>query len=988
MCRGADSRIENNLTCMKMKLNFGHKALGWLLVFFLHIGVAYAQGTISGEVKDNNGLPVVGANVSIQGTTKGSLTDAAGKYLIANVQPGKYILVMSFIGYKTVKQEITVEGATATANFATEEDLMSLDEVIVTGTFDERTKLESSVAISTLNLKAIAMRAPQGTGDLLQAVPGVWVDNSAGEVGNRVVARGVAPVGNQNIGFQYVSLQEEGLPIMGSQIGFAVVDMFHRADLTVNRLEAIRGGSSSIASANSPGGIFNFMSKTGGPQFGGSARLQGGVFNNGKSIYRADLELGGPIANGWSYHVGGFYRVDQGARNMDFNANQGGQFKANIGKIFQRGQFRVHGKYLNDRNTFFKEIPLNPNDFSQGYGGFDIINSSTFLNVQATIPDATQFTREVPFNQLPTRTFDPSKGIQNRSWAAGAQFDYDLGSGWGLNLNAKYSDFNQNYLQYQGNITMSVVPGAADPGYAQFGSGAYPNIPGPVPGFLSPTYTDARTGEVLARVVNGQLDPNTPNRLGRYIFATAPLNMRNQIQDFQGMAKINKHAGQHNLTLGWYTANTQIQTRWFVDGLASSFDQRPLRITFPFAGQTVQATDPNGFLLWSGLAYTVTDMTSRINAFFINDLWEVSDKFNIDLGLRYEIVNHRGTKQGWIPGSAVTAGQPGLAALGGLDRNPLTAYDLGTRLFNGGTPSYPWNETYNYLSASLGFNLKLNDQNALYLRGSRGNKAPELDYYANNFVNVPIQRGVVETVTQAELGYKLSSKKVSATVTGFFSYQDNVLLQLFISAGANSFFTEPTFNATRTLGLEIETIWQPVKEFNLRFSSTLQDPRFARLTYQNVNRSTDRTRFFNEDFAGNRVDFLPTVMFDITPTVKVGKFSPYLNYRFFGQRFANRRNTIELPAYGVLGAGIMAEFGKLNVGIQGTNLLNSTGLLNFGGYGAFSSTGEDLAVGGIRNPQGQILSNSDITALNAANNPIWMRPILGRQLLLSLTYSF
>lgn len=971
---------------MKMKNNHTLRRILMLLILLLVTAtMAYAQQNISGEVKDKSGNAVIGANVSLQGTTKGALTDASGKFTIAGVAPGKYTLVMSFIGYKTVRQEVEVGSSPVTVSISTEEDLLSLDEVVVTGAFDERTKLESSVAITTLSPKLMDMRAPRGTGDLLQAVPGVWVDNSAGEVGNRVITRGVTPVGNQNIGFQYVSLQEEGLPVMASQLGFAVIDMFHRNDLTVARMEGIRGGSASIAVANAPGGIFNFISKTGGLKTAGSARLQTGIHNNGKMLYRADLEVGGPIANGWSYHVGGFYRIDEGARTMDFNANQGGQFKANISKNFARGQFRLYGKYLNDRNTFFKEIPLTA-DMKSGYGGFDIINSTTFLNLRTTIPDASRFRPEIPFDQLPTRTFDASKGITNKSFAFGANFDYDLGNNWGLSLAAKVSDFDQNYLQYQGNVTMSVVPSAADPGYGQFGAGAYPAIGSPIPGFLSPTYFDARTGEVLARVINGQLDPNTPNRLGRYLFATAPLNMNNQIGDVQGIVRLNKQAGKHNLTLGWYTGRTSMQTRWFVDGIAASFDGRPVRITFPFAGQTVQATDPNGFLLWSGLAYTVTDMKSNINAFFANDLWKVNDKLNIDLGLRFESVNHSGTKEGWRGGSTVTAGLPGLAALGGLDRNPLTSYDLGTRLYNGVT--YNWNETYNYFSGSLGINYKISDKSATYVRFSRGNKAPELDYYANNFVNVPIQRGVIETVTQAEVGYKITSQKVSATVTGFYSYQDNVLLQLFITQGANSFFTDPTFNATRTMGVEIETIWQPVQNFNVRLSSTLQDPRFARLTYQNTARGTNPANFFNEDFSGKRVDFLPSVMFDVTPSYKVGKFTPYLNYRYFGKRYGNRRNTIELPAYGVLSAGIMADINRFNFALQGSNLLNSTGILNFSGYGAFGSTAEDLAVGGIRTPAGAVLSNSDITALNAANFPVWARPILGRQITLSVTYNF
>lgn len=103
--------------------------------------------------------------------------------------------------------------------------------------------MESSVAITTLSPKTIEQRAARGTGDLLQAVPGIWADNSSGEVGSKVVARGLAPVGNDQVGFQYLSLQEEGLPVMGAQMGFALVDMFHRNDLNTGRFEAIRGGS-------------------------------------------------------------------------------------------------------------------------------------------------------------------------------------------------------------------------------------------------------------------------------------------------------------------------------------------------------------------------------------------------------------------------------------------------------------------------------------------------------------------------------------------------------------------------------------------------------------------------------------------------------------------------------------------------------------------------------------------------------------------------
>ena len=151
----------------------------------------------------------------------------------------------------------------------------------------------------------------------------------------------------------------------------------------------------------------------------------------------------------------------------------------------------------------------------------------------------------------------------------------------------------------------------------------------------------------------------------------------------------------------------------------------------------------------------------------------------------------------------------------------------------------------------------------------------------------------------------------------------------------------------------------------------------------------NRADFFNEDFSGNRVKDVAPVIVDITPTLRVGKFSPYVNYRWFSERQGNRRNSIQLPAYGVLGAGITGDVtAKLTLAVQATNLLNSAGILLFGGYGLQGTTPEDVAVGGVRRPDGTVLRVTDISALNALNSPVFARPILPRQVTASLTYRF
>ncbi len=84
--------------------------------------------TIIGKVSDEKNNPLTGVSVKIKGTTKGTLTDIAGKYTIT-ANNGD-ILVFSILGF--VSQEITIGGQTGEYNIQLKEDAKSLTEVVVT----------------------------------------------------------------------------------------------------------------------------------------------------------------------------------------------------------------------------------------------------------------------------------------------------------------------------------------------------------------------------------------------------------------------------------------------------------------------------------------------------------------------------------------------------------------------------------------------------------------------------------------------------------------------------------------------------------------------------------------------------------------------------------------------------------------------------------------------------------------------------------------
>ncbi len=287
-----------------MKIHY----LLFLLLPFLH-SIAYSQTSISGKVVDSDGVPLIGANVRITKTTKGAVTDLVGEYKF-KLDTGSFTIVASYIGYSSKKRQVQITDKPLVADFMLSEDQLGLDEVIVTGVFNQKSKLESSVAITTIRPDMIRQRLPRGTGDLLNAVPGTYVDNAGGEVGNRVYARGMASGTSDNTGFRYVSLQEDGLPIMSSLVQFATADMFSRVDVNVGRFEAIRGGSSVVTAPNAPGGVYNFISKEGGDKFGGTAILKAGI--NGKRQFiqpirfgfgRTNLQFRHQLLRGWILQI-------------------------------------------------------------------------------------------------------------------------------------------------------------------------------------------------------------------------------------------------------------------------------------------------------------------------------------------------------------------------------------------------------------------------------------------------------------------------------------------------------------------------------------------------------------------------------------------------------------------------------------------------------------------------------------------------------------
>jgi outer membrane receptor protein involved in Fe transport len=245
------------------------------------------------------------------------------------------IALMFAVATPVFAQDAAKDKAKATAD--------GLEEIVVTAVANPTSKFKSSVSVSTLSSEQILQSAPRSSAEILRNIPGIRSEASGGEGNANIAVRGL-PVASG--GGKFVQLQEDGLAILEfGDIAFGNTDIFLRADSNIAKIEAIRGGSASTLVSNAPGGVINFISKT-GKEEGGSFTFTRGLDNN---TTRGDFEYGAKINDGLFFHVGGFYRQGSGPRDCGFTCEKGGQIKANVTKEFEKGYVRLYFKYLNDR---------------------------------------------------------------------------------------------------------------------------------------------------------------------------------------------------------------------------------------------------------------------------------------------------------------------------------------------------------------------------------------------------------------------------------------------------------------------------------------------------------------------------------------------------------------------------------------------------------------------------------------------------------------
>jgi len=162
-----------------------------LLLLLLSSTVAFAQsGTLTGTVTDaRTGESLPGVNVLIEELERGASTDVAGEFSVSNIPFGTYTVRVTYIGYETQSRDIEINSAEVVLNVELEEDLVGMEEVIVTGYTDQsRNKITGSITtVTAQDFEFIPVATFEQR--LQGRTPGVFITSGSGQPGTASTVR-------------------------------------------------------------------------------------------------------------------------------------------------------------------------------------------------------------------------------------------------------------------------------------------------------------------------------------------------------------------------------------------------------------------------------------------------------------------------------------------------------------------------------------------------------------------------------------------------------------------------------------------------------------------------------------------------------------------------------------------------------------------------------------------------------------------------------
>ncbi|MCU6455527.1 TonB-dependent receptor [Sphingomonas sp. A2-49] len=765
------------------------------------------------------------------------------------------------------------------------------DDIVVTATTGERSRLRSSISVSQISQEAIQNFTPRSEAEVLRNIPGLQPSDTAGPGGNANI--GVRGIPVSTGGSEYVALQEDGLPdVLFGDMNFGNNDYWLRFDQNVQRVEAVRGGSASTFSSQAPGAVINYISKTGEKE-GGQVAYSNGL---GFREHRVDFDYGAPVSDTLRFHVGGYARNGGGLTNENFNILRGYQIKANVTKDFadNRGFIRLNFKRLDEQaptNTTTPSLATLDGNKVTGFAPlptFDGRDGSAYSIYNRRF-------QYLDYDGGGIRSAEV-QGIHPRVTGIGAQFHYDITDNITIDDSIRYQWIKGNFTTQFINVATRTGAGGV------IGS----TVNGAVVGSLR-----YAAGPSAGQVYTGTYVNNNPN------INTLMKDMNNFVNNLTLNGKFEVGPGKATVATGVFLMKQNIVQDWHVNRQYSELsgeNAAPLDL-FSTTGTQLTAAGQAGFNdNWGTCCARRVDLTYTDTAPFLQVGYEVGG-LNLDASVRYDSVHGEGTAQGGVAGPTTrVADALGSALIPSLVLSPtIEKVDY----------------TDHYVSWSLGALYAIDRNTSLFARASRGGRfnadrrVLSGNFNADGSLNAQGQSTSVNFLNQQEVGLKrrggVFGASYSVEVTGF-----------------RSTLTENNYDFTRINNPAPNNnpnISNGYRSYGVEFSSRVTSGNFnlaVDATYSNSKITSSGTAAL----VGKRPGGLPEFLYVVSPSYDAGivafgvsvngqtstKSDDFNLYTIEGSTFVNGFLTVRPVDRVELGLNVNNLFDKL--GFRGGGSLN------------------------------------------------------------------
>jgi len=211
------------------------------------------------------------ATIIVKGTNLGTTTDGTGHFKLANLPVGECVIVAQSLGYKSQKKKVFMEkGKAVNLFFELEDDVLNLEQVVVTGTRTKHYVKDVPVRTEVITAREIEAKNATNLYQALEGTPGVRIEKQCQYCNFSMVRM-------EGLGSEFTQVLVNGQPIYSGLAGVYGLQQIGTAD--IDRIEIVKGAGSALYGSGAVAGAINIITKEPSYEPSTKLNLQFGNYN-------------------------------------------------------------------------------------------------------------------------------------------------------------------------------------------------------------------------------------------------------------------------------------------------------------------------------------------------------------------------------------------------------------------------------------------------------------------------------------------------------------------------------------------------------------------------------------------------------------------------------------------------------------------------------------------------------------------------------------